>query len=226
MSHGDGGVIPAGTRVDILDALLPQTQCTQCGYPSCREYASALAAGVADLNRCPPGGPGTVAALARTLGRLAKPLDPACGETRPWVVARIDEAACIGCALCIRACPVDAVLGAGKRMHTVIESECTGCELCLEPCPVDCIGLAPMPWDGGRPAEGEAFLADWMRRRAPLARRRFRAREQRLERLDKARGLRRQRRAGLPGRDADRVTKRAVIEAAVERSRLRRMSRE
>lgn len=226
MSPGGSGATPAGIRVDTLEALLPQTQCTRCGYPSCRAYASALAAGRADLNRCPPGGPSTVAALARALGRRPKPLDPACGEARPWVVARIDEAACIGCALCIRACPVDAILGAGKRMHTVIESECTGCELCLEPCPVDCITLAPMPWEGGGAADGESFLADWVRCRAPLARRRYRAREQRLERLGKERRLRRQRRAGMPGRDADRTTKRAVIEAAIERSRLRRIGRE
>ena len=142
-SIGADGVV-SEKSVERIDALLPQTQCTRCGYPSCREYARALAAGVAALNRCPPGGAATIAALATTLDLEPRPLDPACGEERPWVVARIDEAACIGCTLCIDACPVDAILGAAKRMHTVIESECTGCELCLDPCPVDCIELAPM----------------------------------------------------------------------------------
>ncbi len=141
----------AGGLVDRIDALLPQTQCARCGYPSCREYAEALAAGLVDLNRCPPGGATTIAALAWALGLESRPLDPACGDERPslWLTARIDEAACIGCTLCIQACPVDAILGAAKRMHTVIESECTGCELCLDPCPVDCIALSPTsPWQG------------------------------------------------------------------------------
>jgi len=133
----------AGDLADRIDALLPQTQCARCGYPSCREYAEALAAGMVDLNRCPPGGATTVARLALALGLECRPLDPACGDERPWLLARIDEAACIGCTLCIQACPVDAILGAAKHMHTVIESECTGCELCLDPCPVDCIALVP-----------------------------------------------------------------------------------
>jgi Na+-translocating ferredoxin:NAD+ oxidoreductase subunit B len=218
-----------------IDALLPQTQCTRCGYPSCREYAEALAMGLVDLNRCPPGGTATIGALARVLNRETRPLDPACGEQRPWVVARIEEASCIGCTLCIHACPVDAILGAAKRMHTVIESECTGCELCLAPCPVDCIRLVPMklaptPRQGAgeRGADTqESFLNRWMRERADLARRRFVARRERLARLRRARTARRvSRRDSMPGRDADRATKRDIIRAAVERVRERRGARD
>ena len=130
---------------DRLDALLPQTQCTQCGYAGCRPYAEAMAAGEADANHCPPGGETTIAALSRVLGREPRPLDPARGPHRAPQVAVIDEAACIGCTKCIQACPVDAIVGAAQRMHTVIGAWCTGCELCLPPCPVDCIELAPVP---------------------------------------------------------------------------------
>ncbi|TDJ16227.1 MAG: RnfABCDGE type electron transport complex subunit B [Gammaproteobacteria bacterium] len=209
------------SSADGIDALLPQTQCIQCGFPSCREYAEAMVAGQADLNRCPPGGTMTIAALALSLGLAPKALDPACGEQRPWVVARIDEAVCIGCTLCIQACPVDAILGAAKRMHTVIESECTGCELCLDPCPVDCIDLAPTRWHA---KVADSFLEGWMRERAPLARRRFHARRQRQLQLRQARGERRRLKkpAAMPGRDADRATKQAVIRGAVERARHRR----
>ena len=132
--------IPLAQRID---ALLPQTQCTQCGYDGCRPYAEAVAAGEADINQCPPGGEAGVARLARLLGRAPRPLNPANGPYRPPQVAVIDEAECIGCAKCIQACPVDAIVGASKRMHTVIASWCTGCELCLPPCPVDCIALEP-----------------------------------------------------------------------------------
>lgn len=124
-----------------IDALLPQTQCGQCNYPGCRPYAQAIARGEADINQCPPGGAATIQALADLLGREVKPLDAAHGEHKPTVVARIDEDRCIGCTLCIQACPVDAIVGAAKLMHTVIREECTGCELCLPPCPVDCIDL-------------------------------------------------------------------------------------
>jgi electron transport complex protein RnfB len=127
-----------------IDALLPQTQCTQCGYAGCRPYADAVSAGVADINQCPPGGEEGVAKLAHLLGREAKPLNPANGAYRPPQVARIVEATCIGCTKCIQACPVDAIVGASKRMHTVIASWCTGCELCIPPCPVDCIVLEPV----------------------------------------------------------------------------------
>ena len=127
-----------------IDALLPQTQCTKCGYPGCRPYAEAIAGGEADIDRCPPGGEEGVARLARLLGREPKPLDPANGPYRPPRAAVIDEAACIGCTKCIQACPVDAIVGASKLMHTVIGSWCTGCELCLPPCPVDCIAMVPV----------------------------------------------------------------------------------
>lgn len=145
--------------VDKIDALLPQTQCGQCGYAGCRPYAEAMAAGEADINRCPPGGEPTIIALADLLGRDPKPLDAEVGEEKPRMVAVIDEDWCIGCTLCIQACPVDAIVGASKQMHTVIEAECTGCELCVEPCPVDCIAMVPVavtigdwkwPFPGGR----------------------------------------------------------------------------
>ena len=126
-----------------IDALLPQTQCTRCGYPACRDYAHAIAQGEADINQCPPGGAAGIAALAALLGRALKPLNPANGIEKPREVALIDEAVCIGCTKCILACPVDAIVGASKMMHTVIVEECTGCELCIAPCPVDCIAMVP-----------------------------------------------------------------------------------
>ena len=125
--------------VDQIDALLPQTQCGQCSFAGCRPYAEAIAAGEADINQCPPGGETTIQALASLLGQDPKPLNPEHGEHAQKHVVVIDEAVCIGCTLCIQACPVDAILGAPKQMHTVIESECTGCDLCIPPCPVECI---------------------------------------------------------------------------------------
>lgn len=130
--------------VEQIDAVLPQTQCGQCGYPGCRPYAEAIAAGEADINLCPPGGETTIIALADLLGREPTPLE---GEEKPKLLAVIDEQICIGCTLCIQACPVDAILGAAKQMHTVIADECTGCELCVEPCPVDCISMEPIADD-------------------------------------------------------------------------------
>jgi electron transport complex protein RnfB len=129
---------------DRIDALLPQTQCTKCGYPGCRPYAEAIAAGEADIDRCPPGGDEGVAKLAALLDRAVKPLNPANGAWRPPQVAFIDEALCIGCVKCIHACPVDAIAGASKHVHTVIAGWCTGCELCIPPCPVDCISMRPV----------------------------------------------------------------------------------
>ena len=127
--------------VDQIDALLPQTQCAQCGFPGCRPYAEAIASGAADINQCPPGGEAGIQALADLLGREPMPLNPEYGIEKPQSVAVIDEQVCIGCTLCIQACPVDAILGATRQMHTVIEAECTGCDLCIAPCPVDCIAM-------------------------------------------------------------------------------------
>ena len=131
-----------------IDALLPQTQCTRCGYAGCRPYADALAAGTADVDQCPPGGDATALALARLLGRPPKRVNPSHGVEGPPRVAVIDEAVCIGCAKCLPVCPTDAIVGARRQLHTVIAAECTGCELCIAPCPVDCIAMvevAPAP---------------------------------------------------------------------------------
>ena len=128
---------------DKIDALLPQTQCTRCGYPDCRAYAEAITRDETSINRCPPGGDETIKALATLLRRTVEELDPAVGTFVQDTVAFIDEPLGIGCTKCIQACPVDAIVGKGKQMHTVIEALCTGCELCLPPCPVDCIRLVP-----------------------------------------------------------------------------------
>ena len=129
--------------VDAIDALLPQTQCTRCGYPDCHAYADAIAQQEADIDRCPPGGDATIAALAGLLHRPVKALAPEVGSFEPGTVAVIEEPLCIGCTKCVQACPVDAITGAAKQMHTVIEALCTGCGLCLPPCPVDCIHIVP-----------------------------------------------------------------------------------
>lgn len=134
--------------VDKIDALLPQTQCGQCTYPGCRPYAQAIADGEVEINQCPPGGETTIIALADLLGRDAVPLNPENGiEEEIKTLVKIDEDICIGCTLCIQACPVDAILGMAKQMHTVIASECTGCDLCIPPCPVDCIEIVPVATD-------------------------------------------------------------------------------
>jgi electron transport complex protein RnfB len=133
------------TVVERVNRLLPQTQCGQCGYPGCRPYAEAIIDAGAALNRCPPGGDATIVALSELLNRQPSAPDPTCGTRKPPARAVIDEDACIGCALCLQACPVDAILGARKYMHTVIDPECTGCELCVAPCPVDCIRIVPRP---------------------------------------------------------------------------------
>jgi electron transport complex protein RnfB len=130
----------ANEIVEKVDALLPQTQCAQCGFPGCRPYAEAIVSGAAAINLCPPGGEDTMQRLADLLGVDAKPL--AESHVTPGV-ARITEVECIGCTHCKDACPVDAIIGAHQFMHIVIEAECTGCELCIAPCPVDCIQLVP-----------------------------------------------------------------------------------
>lgn len=138
--------------VDQVDAILPQTQCGQCGFAGCRPYAEAIANGEAPINQCPPGGEATIVALADLLDVEVLPLNAEHGEHSELpLVAFIDEQNCIGCTLCIQACPVDAILGSAKHMHTIIEAECTGCELCLPPCPVDCIDMIPL----------KQHLADW-----------------------------------------------------------------
>jgi Na+-translocating ferredoxin:NAD+ oxidoreductase subunit B len=154
---------PLHSLADKIDALLPQTQCTQCGFSGCKPYAQAIADGRADINQCPPGGDDGIRALAVLLRREIKPLNPVHGVHKPFSIAVIDEAACIGCALCIKACPVDAILGAAKQMHTILTAECSGCELCLAPCPVDCISMQPI----ARPAslrESEQQANQWRRR--------------------------------------------------------------
>ncbi len=160
-------------RADDIEALLPQTQCTRCGYAGCRPYAEAVDAGAAEINQCPPGGAATIAALGALLARPVLPLNPVNGTEGPPLVAQIDEAACIGCAKCLPPCPVDAILGAHRHMHTVLAALCTGCELCVAPCPVDCIRMVPRAQvaqapPAPRPAENRArYLA----RSARLARR-------------------------------------------------------
>src|SRR6185437_2158149 len=129
------------TLADRIEDVLPQTQCTKCGYAGCRPYAEAIAEGLAEINQCPPGGAQGVARLATLLGKPVIPLNVAHGVERPRPVAVIDEAVCIGCTLCIQACPADAIVGAAKQMHTVVADLCTGCDLCVAPCPVDCIAM-------------------------------------------------------------------------------------
>ena len=156
----------------LLDAL-PQTQCRRCGYADCRGYAEAMAQGEADVDRCPPGGAEGVSRLAAMTGRPTRPLDSDCGVEGPRSLAVVDEAWCIGCALCLAACPVDAIVGGNKKMHTVIDALCTGCELCLPACPVDCISLVPA---SGLRTGWQA----WSSADAELARHRYQARQDRL----------------------------------------------
>lgn len=149
----DNGSGDADPLIEQINALLPQTQCRRCTFDGCKPYATALARNEADINQCPPGGHETAVALAKLLGRTPKPVDARFGVVRTApLVAWIDEPACIGCAKCILACPVDAIVGASKYMHTVITAQCTGCELCVAPCPVDCIEM--------RAAEADNFMRD------------------------------------------------------------------
>lgn len=157
---------------DAIDAVLPQTQCTRCGYPACRPYAEAIARGEAAINQCPPGGDAGIRLLAKLTGQAYQPLNPANGKEAPRAIAVIDETRCIGCTVCIRACPVDAIIGGFKHMHTVLIDDCTGCELCVAPCPVDCISMEA-------PKESVAWTHDDAQRSRTL----FFNRQHRLERL-------------------------------------------
>jgi electron transport complex protein RnfB len=205
--------------VDQLDAALPQTQCTRCGYPDCRAYAQAIADGDAGINQCPPGGEEGIARLARITSRPAIPLSAEHGHEGPRQLAVIDEAWCIGCTLCLAACPVDAIVGGTKHMHTVIDELCTGCELCIPVCPVDCISLVNLTgertgwnaWSGEQADEAAQRYGHHQRRTA---------REER-ERNDRL-AARAQALAAAPAKDAGSEARRSVVEAALARARARR----
>ncbi|MDP2005485.1 MAG: electron transport complex subunit RsxB [Rubrivivax sp.] len=214
----------APTLADRLDAALPQTQCTRCGYPDCRAYAEAMAAGDADINRCPPGGAEGIVRLAALTGRPASPLDASHGVEGPRQLAVIDEAWCIGCTLCIKACPVDCIVGASKLMHTVIDPLCTGCELCIPVCPVDCISLVPVTGEHTGWQVWSAALADEAKDRYAFHRERLeRDRRENDERLaDKARAKLADLAAHSKFTDPETLAaKRAVIEAALQRAAAR-----
>ncbi|MFC4762626.1 RnfABCDGE type electron transport complex subunit B [Dyella koreensis] len=167
------------TLADRIDTLLPQTQCEQCGYHGCRPYAEAIARGDAEINQCPPGGSAGIAKLAVLLGRDPLPLNTEHGVEKPRTLARIIEADCIGCTKCIQVCPVDAIVGSAKLMHTVISDDCTGCELCVPACPVDCIVLEPMPLAQVEDmAHADASRRHFQRREARLAREHARREEE------------------------------------------------
>lgn len=202
-----------------IDALLPQTQCTRCGYPDCRSYAEAIASGEAPLDQCPPGGAEGIRQLAALLGQPQRPLNPEFGDEGPRRVVYIEEATCIGCTLCIQACPVDAIVGAPKRMHAVIEADCTGCERCLPVCPMDCIALEDA-------SAGATGWAAWSTAQADAARARYAAHAARLardareedERLDASH-------LPAPRQAASDDPKRAAVAAALARARLRAKAR-
>ena len=212
------------TLADQIEDLLPQTQCTKCGYAGCRPYAEAIAGGEADINQCPPGGAEGVARLAGLLGRKVIPINPVNGHERPRPVAFIDEALCIGCTLCIQACPVDAILGAPKQMHTILPSLCTGCDLCVAPCPVDCIVMTPVTgertgWDAWRQHDADAARARHDLRNARLQRERA---ENDARLAAKAVAKMREVTAEVtntPEEIAEKERKRAIIAAAMERAR-------
>ena len=166
---------PSSDLADQIEALLPQTQCSKCGFPACRPYAEAIAGGAANYNQCPPGGQQGISRLAQLLQLPVLPLNRAHGVEHARAVAVIDETLCIGCTLCIQACPVDAIIGAPKQMHTVISELCTGCDLCLPPCPVDCISMVVV--------SGEKTAWDaWSQQQADVARQRHDFRSERLQR--------------------------------------------
>ncbi|HLR12602.1 MAG TPA: electron transport complex subunit RsxB [Burkholderiaceae bacterium] len=202
--------------VDSIDALLPQTQCTQCGYDGCRPYATAIAQGEADINRCPPGGQEGVNQLAELLGVAPPALDTSRGLPGPLQVAIIDEAHCIGCTLCIQACPVDAIVGANQLMHTVLSDQCTGCELCVAPCPVDCISMV-------------AANREWTPEDARAARRHHEQRHARLDRQHTEEGALAARTLSNKARiseqaDTDAGSRQQVIADALAQARARRQS--
>ena len=204
--------------VDRIDDLLPQTQCTQCGYTGCRPYAEAIVAGDADINQCPPGGDGGIRKLASLLGRPFKALDPSHGIHKPMMAALIDERWCIGCTLCIQACPVDAIVGAPKRMHTVLLQHCTGCELCIPPCPVDCIDLLPL---GDLAARGAAISPagpQSANSRARYLQQKARRLGDPAEETARPGGKQPKEVVGAPSME----TRRAAVEAALNRARSRR----
>ncbi|HET6632736.1 MAG TPA: RnfABCDGE type electron transport complex subunit B [Rhodanobacteraceae bacterium] len=213
---------------DRIDALLPQTQCEQCGYHGCRPYAEAIAAGNAGINHCPPGGQAGIAALAALLGRAATPLDPANGVEKPRTLARIIEPECIGCTKCIQVCPVDAIVGSGKWMHTVIADRCTGCELCVPACPVDCIVLEPMPVAQLDQAHADAARLHFQRREARLEAERaeraaqLAARKAALHAPATSAG---QRTAGTQGAPVAAPLSRSAVQAAIARARAAREAR-
>lgn len=210
--------------VQRIDAALPQTQCTRCGYPDCRAYAQAVASAEADINQCPPGGDEGIRRLAQLTGRPLKPLNPEHGIDGPLTVAVIDENWCIGCTLCIKACPTDAIIGTHKRMHTVIEPWCTGCELCIPVCPVDCISLDIVSGD-------KTAWDAWTPEQAQTAKTRYEARKRRLQREAVEHEERLVAKAETKLADLDTHTKtdssaetdrkRAIIEAALAKARAR-----
>lgn len=221
-------------QVEAINALLPQTQCTKCGYSGCKPYAEAIATGAA-INRCPPGGPTTIIRLAELTGQPVQALDPDVGAHLPQQLAVIREAECIGCTKCIQACPVDAIIGAAKLMHTVIAADCTGCDLCVEPCPVDCIDMISVADTVAAPSADQSrqWRSRYEARQKRLARLHDQLQQRRLLRLqDKLAALDRgeeiQRPAsaapGLPERVRQRTPEqlRADIEAAVARTRARK----
>ncbi|MEO8296747.1 MAG: RnfABCDGE type electron transport complex subunit B [Burkholderiales bacterium] len=216
--------LPVVTTAEV-DALLPQTQCTRCGYPDCCAYAQAIAEQQAPINRCPPGGAEGIQRLALLTRREAPPLDPACGSEAPRTLAVIDEDWCIGCTLCIKACPLDCIVGSHKQMHTVIEDQCNGCELCLPVCPVDCISLVIA-------TPGHTGWAAWSTAQADLSRERYAARNERRARADEEHAEQLETKARHKLEHLNELTrdnnpaeldrKRSVIEAALARARAAR----
>jgi electron transport complex protein RnfB len=213
-----------------INALLPQTQCTRCGYPDCASYAQAIAIGEAGINQCPPGGAEGVRRLAELTGLPEQPLSAEHGAEGPRFLAVIDESWCIGCTLCVKACPVDAIIGTNKHMHTVIEPDCTGCELCIPVCPVDCIALVPAHREHESPAP--TGWAAWSPEQADRARAQHswhleRTRRAKAEHEERLMAKAEHKLAHLP--EVSKLTepaaldaKRSVIEAALARARARR----